>query len=326
MLLLQFFKKFCFFFLIFSLFSNALAQTRAKATVSPFIIEERVSPGENFVRQITLTNDSDEKLVFLVEIRDIRHDEKGNLILSLPGTERFSLAEWLEVKEKEIEILPGESKKINLYFKIPQKEAVGSRQGAVIFTSKFEPPQAEREGIFGAISHQIGVLVFLFSKKDVKEEAQILKFETDKKIYFTPILVKFLIEIENLGNVYLEPTGKIEIEGFPKKQKFQLLFNKERLKILPESKRIFEETWQEKFGFGKYEAKLYLTFGTPKNQGGSGIKTIFAKTNFYVFPLREISFLALIFFIFFLLIWRYKKISRKLKEKYGDKNFGHRSP
>lgn len=321
MLSLQFSKK-IFFLLLFFLFPEiAFSQTKTKATVSPFIIEERAFPGQNFIREITLTNESDEKLNFSILVDDIKLDERGNLFLLPPKTGRFSLADWVEIAEKEVEILPNESKRIKIFFKIPEKEAVGGRQGAIVFTSKANLLEQQREGVFAAFSHQIGVLVFLSSTQEVKEEARILKFETDKKIYPTPILVKFRIEIENFGNVYIEPFGKIEIKNFLKKKKFEIFFNQERLKILPESKRIFEEVWQEKFGFGKYDVTFYLAFGTPKDKGGSGTKTILAKDYFYVIPLKEISFTIVIimsfFLFFFFLVKRYKRINQKIKEKNG---------
>lgn len=317
MLLPRFSKKLFFLFLIFLLPEIVFSQTRTKATVSPFIIEEKVFPGQKFFREITFTNESDEKLKFSVLIRDIRLDEKGNLFLLPPKTERFSLADWIEVLEKEIEILPGESKKIKVFFKIPEKEAVGSRQGAIIFASESNLPEQQREGVFATFSHQIGVLIFLSSVEGVKEEAKILTFKTEKDLYFTPFLVKFQIEIENLGNVYLEPQGKIEIDDFFGKKVKEIIFNSQRFKILPEGKRIFEETWQGKFGFGKYTANFYLVFGSPETQGGSGVKTISATTFFWILPLREIIvgflILVLFFWLLFALIKRYKRISKKLK-------------
>lgn len=310
------FKKIVFLFLFLVLSPQILAQTKTKATVSPFIIEERVFPGQNFEREITLTNDSEEKINFTVLIEDIKLDEKGNLFLLPAKTERFSLIDWIELREKEVKLSPGESKKIKIFFKIPEKEAVGSRHGAIIFASKTDLPQQEREGVFAAFSHQIGVLVFLYSSEEAKEEAKILKFNTDKKYYFTPFLVKFQAEIENLGNVYIEPAGKIEVKNFSGKKVAEIIFNQQRLKILPEGKRIFEEIWQGKLGFGKYDATLYLSFGTPKTQGGSGIKTILAKTNFWIFPLKEFALIILILFCFFLfihfLIKRYKRLKGKI--------------
>lgn len=307
----QFFKKISFLFLILFFPFGILAQTKTKVTVSPFLIEEKVFPGQNFIREIILTNESDVKANFSVLIQDISLDEKGGILFFPPKTQRFSLADWVEILEKDIEILPGESKRIKVHFKIPEKEAVGSRHGAIIFASKLTPIEQQREGVFATLSHQIGTLVFLYSTQEVREEAKISKFTTDKKIYFTPALIKFQIEIENLGNVYIEPSGKIEIESLKKKS--QIIFNQERLKILPESKRIFEKIWQEKFGFGKYQATLYLVFGTPKNQGGSGVKTISAKTDFYIFPLKEFFFLILFLISFAFLISflakKYKKLS-----------------
>lgn len=303
----QFFKA---IFFLFFVCEEIFAQTKTKATVSPFVIEENVLGGQNFTREIILTNNSDEKLNFSIILRDIKLDEKGNIVFLDPKIKRFSLADWIQIKEKEVELLPGESKKIEVYFNIPEK-AVGSREGVIIFASKPKELGGEREGVFGAFSHQIGVLVFLFSKEGATEEAKIVSFKTDKNYYSTPFLIKFQTEIENFGNVYIEPKGKIEIRNFFQKKVGEIIFNPQNFKVLPESKRIFENIWQGKFGFGKYNATLYLVFGTPKDQGGSGVKTIYAQTFFWIFPLREILFGILIFFLvfyfFYSLLKRYRK-------------------
>lgn len=319
MLSRQFSENLFFLLLFFFLPGIVSSQTKTKAAVSPFLIEERVSPGQIFFREITFTNESDQKLNFSILVEDIKLDEKGNLFLLPPKTERFSLADWVEILEKEIEVLPGESKKIKIFFKIPEKEAVGSRQGAIIFASKSNLPEQQSEGVFAALFHQIGVLVFLSTTEGVREEAKILTFKTEKKFYFAPFLIKFQIEIENLGNVYLEPQGKIEIKDFFGKKAGEVLFNSQKFKILPESKRFFEEIWQGRFGFGKYIANLYLVFGSPENQGGSGVKTISATTYFWIIPLKEsilgILIFILFYFIFVLLFRRYKSLLKKIRTK-----------
>lgn len=310
MFLLQFFKKIIFFPLFFILASSVLAQVKTKVTVSPFLFEEKVFPGEIFEREIILTNQSDEKLDFVISINDFRVDEKGNIFLLPPKSERFSLADWVEIKENEIQLLPGESKIIKILFKIPEQEAVGSRYGAIIFTSKKEFIRPEREGVFGLFSHQIGVLIFLSSNQKIIEEAKILEFKTDKKFYFNSSPIKFQIVIENLGNVWIEPLGKIEIENFFRKKIAEIPFNRQKFKILPERKRNFEEIWQRNFGFLKLNATLYLIFGTPSEQGGSGIKIIMRKTDFWVFPLK-IIFLSLLILV--LLGYIVFKVGKKFK-------------
>lgn len=326
MCLHPYFKKYFlfFFFLSISFSQNAFAQEMTAITVSPFILEEKVKPNQTFTKEIVVTNNSQDKFTLFVFLEDIRLNEKNQISFLPLGSEKFSFANWIEIPEDKLEIGPKESKKIKVHFKIPEKEAVGSRHGAIIFSSK--TPSLEqiqpKEGVFVGFSHQVGVLVFLYSEKEANEEAKILKFKTDKKYYFTPFKIKFETEIENLGNVYLEPVGKIEITNFLNKKSESLLFNKERFKILPETKRSFEQTWQGKFGLGKYKAILYLTFGTPKNQGGSGVKTIFAHEEFWIFPLKEIAiiFIGVLLFASFiyLLIKRYKKVSQKIKLKNGD--------
>lgn len=308
----QFFKKTILIFGInlFFVFSFCFAQNKFKLTVSPFILEEKVFPGQKIEREIFLTNESDEKLNLSILIGDIQLDEKGNLFIFSTQTLRFSLKDWLEIPEKEIEIMPKSSKKIKILFKIPEKEAVGSRQGVILFVPKREADQILGEGIFARISPEVGVLVFLYSSERAREELKILNFFSDRKSYFSPFSVKFTIELENSGNVYLTPMGKIIIENWQRKKVKEIPFNSQGFKILPESKRVFEEYFRGNFGFGKYQATLITIFGTPKTQGGEGTKTISKKTYFWIFPQKEIIFL---FFIFLCLIFifLFRKILRR---------------
>lgn len=292
-----------------------MAQSRAGITVSPFIIEEVVSPGQSFTKEIILTNNSDEERIFYIYLQDFRAKEESGEILLLPaGSEKFSLIGWLEFPEERIEFAPKESRQVSVNFHIPERAAAGSRYGAIIFGS--EPLkfilQEDQDGVFASFGHEVGVLVFFYSSRGAIEEAKIQEFRSDKAYYYTPFKVNFIGRIENLGNVYIEPVGIIKIENMFGKEVAVLPFNQEGLKVLPETIRRFEESWQGNFGFGRYSASLFVNFGTSIHQGGTGTRTIFAKAFFWILPWKTIV-LGLIFIVLFVCFFlkKYKKINLK---------------
>lgn len=300
-----------FFFLLFSF--QVYSQERGGITVSPFLIEETINPGDVLSREIILSNKSNETRVFEIKVYDIATKENGEIVFLEPNFQRISLSEWIEISEKEIELLPQTSAIVSFFIKIP-KIAAGSRQGVIVFQEKTGGNIADGEGIFATLSYQIGVLVFLTSKEGIKEEARILEFKTEKNYYFSPFEVRFLVEIENPGNVYFTPFGTIKIENFRKQEVANLIFNSQKLKVLPSEKRSLEESWQGNLGLGKYTASLFLNFGRTKGEGGEGIKTLFAQTSFWIFPSKKLFFIFSLL-LFCLLVYVFKKKRKKNPQK-----------
>lgn len=326
------FFLFLFLFLFCSgFFLKISAQNRTGITVSPFLIEEIVKPGQIFTKKIIVTNNSDEKKIFYVYVKDIKvKGETGEVFLLPAGSEKFSLINLVEIPEEGIEFNPRESREIPVNFQIPQKSELGGFYGAIIFGS--DPPKLTLEepeqGLFLSFAHQVGILVFLSSPERAIEEMRIREFNTDKKIYNTPFEVNFITRLENPGNVHVKPFGSIKIENMRGRESSVLFFNRDGLNVLPESIRRFESLWQGDFGFGRYTASLFLNFGSPVYEGGKGMQTVFAKTYFWIIPWKMVVIILLILiFIFFFIHFfmkRYEKARQKAMiiskpKKYGKK-------
>ena len=309
--------NFILFVFVSAFLGQISAQTRSGITVSPFIVEETVDPGQKLTKIITVTNNSNERQFFYAYLKDFKvKGEVGEVFLLPAGSEKSSLLYWVELPQKGIEFAPRESRQIPLNFNIPEKAGPGGYYGAIFFSSEpLEPDRLEEikeEGVFVSLVHQVGVLVFLDSPKGAIEEARIRDFRANRKFYSAPFKVNFISRIENLGNIHIKPIGSIKIENIRGKEVAVLPFNQDGLNVLPESIRRFENFWQENFAFGKYTASLVLNFGTPVRQGGAGRQTIFAQTYFWIIP-REVIFIAL-FILTFLFIFIYF-ISRHYEKK-----------
>jgi len=318
---------FILFYIFAGFFGQISAQTRSGITVSPFIIEETVSPGQELIKIIIVTNNSDKKQIFRAHLQDFRvKGEVGEVLLLPAGSEKTSLLYWVELPQGGVEFAPRESKEISLTFMVPEKAGAGGYYGAIFFSS--ESPESgraeemEEEGVFVSLVHQVGVLVFLDYPKGAIEEARIKEFKTDKKFYDSPFKINFITRIENLGNIHIKPIGSIKIENMRGRETVILPFNRDGLNVLPESIRRFENFWHGNLAFGKYTAFLTLNFGTPADRGGAGMQTIFAETHFWIIPWKIIFIVLLILafsiILFHFLYKRYKKNSRKINPTNGN--------
>lgn len=272
---------------------NFVSAQKAGIKISPVKIEDVVDPGQTISTQLKVTNESASAQTFYVYLRDFKAEgESGEAKLVAPGTEDgYYLSSWIDITTDGIPFAPNEEKIIPFKVRVPADTGPGGYFGAVLFGT--QPPRlsqdAEERGAGMSIAQQTAALVLLRVKGDVNEVANIREFNTDKDFYSTPFDVDFLIRIENEGNVHVKPHGTINIENMFGKEVAVIRVNETGGNILPNSIRRFSNIkWEGKNAFGKYTAKLGLTYGTPTDQGGQGQSSLFAAKEFWVFPWRYI--------------------------------------
>jgi hypothetical protein len=113
-------------------------------------------------------------------------------------------------------------------------------------------------------------------KENIVENAQIKTFQTEKDMFFQ-LPVKFLLEVENIGNRSIQPTGSIYIYNRRGEEVGTIPVNKGLASVSPLASHSFEQDWAAEQGFGKYKARLVAEYG---NQSGSLQDTIY----FWVLP------------------------------------------
>jgi hypothetical protein len=122
--------------------------------------------------------------------------------------------------------------------------------------------------------------------------------------------VEFTIRIQNNGNIHVKPIGEIRIENMFGKEVKIVEVNKGGGNVLPNSKRKFIEHWKDDFGFGKYTAKLGLSYGTSAANGGQGKQSLYIEKDFWIIPWKIVGpvliSLAITLLVFFFLIRFYK--------------------
>jgi uncharacterized membrane protein len=314
-------------FLLFFPFDLAKAQSIG-IKISPIRYEELVEPGALLNRVLTVENQSNTPKTLYAYLRDFRAEgEGGQPKLIAPGTEMgYFLASWIRISGEGIEFAPGEARDISFQIQVPADAGPGGYYGAILFGT--EPPRlklaGEDKGAGMAVSQQTGSLVLLQVKGEVKEEARIREFVTDKSLYSTPFNIEFLTRVENLGNVHVKPIGTISIINMFDKEIGSIRVNDGGANVLPNSIRKFTENWQGESGFGRYTATIGLSYGTSANLGGQGKQTLYTETTFWIVPWRIIIPTVLILIILlsltilFLKLYKNRAVRRAMEQAgYG---------
>lgn len=314
---------FCFAFLTSDF---AQAQGGSGITISPVRIEDLVNPGDKLTKTLKVTNSSASPKTLYGFLKDFKSgNESGAPILIEPGSEEGSfLASWITIPTEGIDFTPGEEKELSFQINVPENAGPGGYYGGVYFGTK--PPRlnvdSEDKGAGMSIGQQSGALVLLQVKGDVKEEADIREFATDKEVYGTPFEVKFVTRIENRGNVHVKTVGHIRVENMFGKEIALIPMNETGGNVLPESIRRFEELWSGEMGFGRYYAEVILSYGTNTRLGGQGKQTLTSGKYFWIMPWRIIVpallSIVIVFSIFTLMIRLYKnKAVKKAMQQAG---------
>lgn len=304
-------------------YSPVRAQTIG-VRISPTIFEDYVDPGQLLDLRIKVTNSSEIPKDLQVYLRDFKaSDESGKPKLIAPGSEPGNyLTSWLEFPEQTFSFAAGEEKVVSFFVKVPANAGPGGYYGAVYFGAPAPTVKVESEdkGAAIATAQQTGALLLLTVRGDMDERANVREFTTDRELYSAPFDVKFLVRIEDMGNVHVKPIGEIAIKNLLGREAAKLDFNKKGNNVLPKQIRGFEETWSGNRAFGRYKAVLTLSYGTPASQGGEGKKTIYTEKTFWIIPWKIVVplFLSIVFLIGALIVlfryYRSRAVNRILKQ------------
>jgi hypothetical protein len=290
-----------------------------------------VTPGEIINKTVEVTNTSDAPKTLYPYFRDFVADgELGVPRLVNIGSEE-GLGGWIQLGQDQIDFKPQEKKTVSFNIKVPDNASPGGHYGAILFGTK--PPdlrlESEDKGAAIATAQQVACLLLFQVAGDIKEDARIREFKTDRSWYSSPFVIGFNIRIENLGNVHIKPRGTVRITDMFGKEINNIRINDQSSNVLPSSIRRFEEKWEGKRGFGLYKASLGLTYGNAVSKGGIGMQSMFSEVTFWILPWGTIIpvVLGLIFFIslFWFLLKLYKnKAVKKAMAQMGYGNVRHR--
>lgn len=263
--------------------ANAQSTTRS-FTISPPSIQLSLKPGDKTEKIIKITNNSDETMEFIADVKDfIVTDKAGTPELLSTGTKldnKFSAASWTTVLPDKLTVKPGQRMTTTIYIQVPGDARPGGRYVAVTFLP-LAGGAPEQTG--AAVNTIAANLVYLTVLGPTKENARVVSFKTPLLSEFGPI--NFATEIQNLGDLHISPRATIEVKNMVGQKSFSTSLGD--LNIFPGTSRLYESSWQTKWLLGRYTARLSGYYGQ------AGNLSLLAMTSFWVIPYRLILILVL---------------------------------
>lgn len=279
--------------------------------IGPPVLDLSGDPGQTVKAQINLRDVSPNKLVVTNEINDFvaaGEDGTPKILLDKGETSPYSIKSWITVLPS-FTLVPKQVQTLSVTVKIPTNAAPGGYYGVIRFTGT--PPGLEGTGV--SLSASLGSLVFLKVNGNAKEKLSVAEFyasnDGTKTQLFEAAPIGFTERIQNTGTIHEQPTGQITVTDMFGKTLAHVNVNLPPRNILPGSIRKFEQKLDSsvignKFLFGKYTAKLNLTYG-------GSVETLSSSFEFWVIPYKLIAGIIIgLIALFFLVRYGIKRYNR----------------
>lgn len=251
--------------------------------ISPTRNEVSANPGEQKTITLSLKNITSGELSAQVVLNDFESDNATGTpkILVDPNTRTpYSLSSILSGLVN-VDLKPGETKEVKLTVNVPGNAAPGGYFGAVRYS--VVPKSASQSERQIALNASIAHLVFVEVPGDVVQQIRVnsLKVQRDDKggkIFFSAPN-KAALSIQNLGNGFSRPFGKVSINNTFGKEvsSYEVNNNEPRSIVLPNSSRMFTDNISGVKLPGKYTAIASVAYG-------NGGEVVTYKSAFWYLP------------------------------------------
>ncbi|HSH55413.1 MAG TPA: hypothetical protein VK983_01145, partial [Candidatus Limnocylindrales bacterium] len=156
--------------------------------------------------------------------------------------------DWVSFSETNFLAEPNVWKTVKMTIKTPKEAAFGYYLAVLFSRAAPDKPTGGASGVEGGVA---SLVLLNVDAPGAKREAQVAEFIATKKVYeFLP--ADFSVRMKNPGNVHVAPAGNIFVKRGDT-QVAALEFNGQRGNILPQTNRVFEQTWND--GFPRFETK-----------------------------------------------------------------------
>ncbi len=294
-------------------------------TITPPLIKNNINPGESWVSYIKVVNNNLKAIDVYTYVFDFKSAPDGgvefiqqNLENALDFSEednQFLLSQWISIERGPIHLEPHESKRIPFSIRVPVDAEPGGHYAAILVGTK---PVDKIKGTGIKISSMVSSLVMISVGGDIVERADIREFYTDKLLY-PQSKVKFILRLENTGNVHIHPQGEIKIYNFWGKEVGSIPINHNTSfgNVLPKSTRKWEFDWEGEenlLDMGRFKATVVLTYGEGAKE------TVYKSVYFWVVYWRPVLLFLAILLVIILIITISVKIYVKRAIKSVEKS------
>lgn len=219
-------------------------------SIEPARVELVVPAGKRRGKTVLINNTkSDHATHLTIYIRDVLYLPDGTHDFPPPGSTQWSSASWLQVSPMELDVPAGQMAEVRVSALAPP-EATGGHY-AIVF---FETSPSYEQGSIG-VNFRVGALVEVLVPGTEVRAAKLanLTFESPGTIR---------ADVFNDGNFLIRPKGKIKIFDQANQRVAQVIFNPNRLGVLPKTLRAFSTVLEAPVQPGTYRVRAEVDYGT----------------------------------------------------------------
>lgn len=284
---------------------DAAVEIKNDFILEPAKEEIFLKQGEKTTRTLSVVNRTDSEQTFYVEVEDFTGSKDPEQVVVLLGPDKgpYSLKDLIKPEVKSFKLKSKQRATFNVNIAIPEDAQPGGRYASVLVSTMADGSVSAGENKAKTIS-RIGALYFLKIPGPVKEEGLLKDFRLSgpTKMFYEKGPFDFELLYENTGNIYLTPSGSIEIKNSIGKVVKTLevvpFFS------MPASERGVQVKWDDALAFGRYTATVTLDKGYREKASTTDTMTL----SFWVMPWKIL--LALLIAVIIVIIILRKVLSR----------------
>lgn len=223
---------------------NAQQSTGSGLRISPTRTELSLVPGDTKVIKQTVRNVTKNAVTVKPVLNDFESDGKTGepkLIGDPEEVSAYSLREFISLPV-DFDLNEGEEKEVIVNVTVPKTASPGAYFGSVLYRAA---PQGTAGSGQVSLVASVGSLILLEVPGDIEQKIQIndisAYLKDTKGSLFTKKPDGIGVEIQNLGNSFSQPFGKVSVKDWRGKEVFiyELNDNLPKGNILPGSTRLF---------------------------------------------------------------------------------------
>ncbi len=283
--------------------SFIFAQSTSTITAIPPRKEFDIAPNQSKTIELKLRNDSDTLYYYHVEVTDfIVSGLNGTPVPVTPDTSgRWALSSWIATPIL-IPVDSNSTQPVKITVTAPANALPGGHYAMITYRPNPNLTRGELKDTGAQIGQRTGTLLYATVPGHITQDALIKKFTAPQFTEYGPI--DFYLQVENLSDIHIQPTGTITIKDIFGKKVETLKVDMEN--IFPYASRQLVTQWQQKLGYGRYQADLNLAYGS---QGDLLTASIY----FWLFPIRIVIYtlLLLLSLTSLILIFRHRHIKHE---------------
>jgi hypothetical protein len=282
-----------FFSLSLVLANRTYAQTSLSIGTAPTSEKLKLSQGQKYNGELVVWNLTNKAITYNIVVKGFRQIENqpGTAIMLTDTEESKSLytaTDWTKVSISNIELIPNKNEKIYYEINVPKDATKGEYTVIIAFISENEEKLTE-SGATTTLT--LGMPILVQIGDEFVENAELLKFSTDKNFYEYPTLT-FDTRIKNLGDTHITPVGEIVLSNIFKQEIARIPFNANNQSILRDNTGNYETLWNlgtfltkdKAIVLGPIKANLVLTYRTFQ----PGFAPLTSEITFWILPWKII--------------------------------------